>query len=178
MGLDQLENMPTSTVGPAVWDWMGDVEVSEEDEDKLAVMVRNPTRISAAVAEMLPSDDAVFASLRGTALEDVSEETRDTIDFLLDDFDLESELKAIPDADQDEELVLPEVSSAEGRRGAQQAGTHAHAHECAILCRHGVHLPQGVFCAAWSRRGGSCSAHSASCIPAAAVLLWFHRRRC
>lgn len=108
-GLDQLDSAPTTTVGPAVWDWMGDVDVTEEDDDRLMAMARNPARISAAVAEMLPSDEAVFASLRGTTLEDVSEETRDTIDFLLDDFDLESELKAIPEGDADEELVLPEV---------------------------------------------------------------------
>jgi hypothetical protein len=84
--------------GPAVWDWMNDLEVEEDDEELSALAGARAKSVSASVLEQLPSDEQVFADLRNANLQEIDTETRDAIEFLLDDFDIENEVKAVPDS--------------------------------------------------------------------------------
>ncbi len=107
-GLDQEVESTYKTVGPAVWDWMSDMV--DDDEDELAAYASASNKsIAANLMAALPTDEEVFADLRGANLQEIDPETRETIEFLLDDFDLETEVKAVPD-NVDEVLALPEFT--------------------------------------------------------------------
>ncbi|PNH06362.1 hypothetical protein TSOC_007264 [Tetrabaena socialis] len=109
-GLDREKKADTRVVGPAVWDWLKDVDQDDMDDEQLTLLAASTNRtMDADVAAALPTDEEVFADLRNANLQDVDAETRDTIDFLLDDFDIENELKAIPD-DGDDVFNVPETS--------------------------------------------------------------------
>ncbi|KAG2484074.1 hypothetical protein HYH03_017093 [Edaphochlamys debaryana] len=108
-GLDEEKETTTRIVGPAVWDWMVDVAV--DDDEDVGSVSGNPRAMAANVLAALPTDDEVFADLRNATptLQDVDAETRDTIEFLLDDFDIENEVKAVPD-NVEETFNLPEFA--------------------------------------------------------------------
>ncbi|GFR45888.1 hypothetical protein Agub_g7343 [Astrephomene gubernaculifera] len=96
-GLDQEVERTQKAVGPAVWDWMSDVQADDDDEEVNAVASKSVRSMSEAVLAALPTDEEVFYDLRNANIQDLDADTRDTIDFLLDDFDLENELKAVPE---------------------------------------------------------------------------------
>ncbi|GIL90789.1 hypothetical protein Vretifemale_18522, partial [Volvox reticuliferus] len=108
-GLDEeVEEGSYKPLGPAVWDWMTDVEVEDDDEEINAV-AGSSKAVADNVMAALPSDEQVFADLRSASLQDLDLETRDTIEFLLDDFDIENEVKVIPENIQ-EVFTVPEFT--------------------------------------------------------------------
>ncbi|EFJ49243.1 plastid/chloroplast ribosomal protein S5 [Volvox carteri f. nagariensis] len=108
-GLDEeVEESANKPLGPAVWDWMTDIEIEDDDEEVSAVAGSSKT-IAANVMAALPSDEQVFSDLRSASLQDLDLETRDTIEFLLDDFDIENEVKVIPD-NIEEVFAVPEFT--------------------------------------------------------------------
>ncbi|GLC45370.1 hypothetical protein PLESTB_000315200 [Pleodorina starrii] len=108
-GLDEeVEEGSYKPLGAAVWDWMSDIQAEDDDEEVSAVAASNKS-IAANVAAALPTDEQVFADLRSASLQDLDLETRETIEFLLDDFDIENEVKVIPE-DIQEVFDVPEFS--------------------------------------------------------------------
>jgi hypothetical protein len=108
-GLDKEEEGNYKAVGPAVWDWMSDIAAEDDDEEISAVASGGARSMAADVMAALPSDEEVFSDLRNANLQDVDVETRDTIEFLLEDFDIENEVKAIPD-NVEEVFSVPEFA--------------------------------------------------------------------
>ncbi|KAG2441818.1 hypothetical protein HXX76_003427 [Chlamydomonas incerta] len=108
-GLDKEEEGSYKAVGPAVWDWMSDIAAEDDDEEISAVAAGGARSMAADVMAALPSDEEVFSDLRNANLQDVDVETRDTIEFLLEDFDIENEVKAIPD-NVEEVFNVPEFA--------------------------------------------------------------------
>lgn len=98
-GMERTDrDLETKAVGPSVWDWMGDVAQEQEDDEEVSTLAAGSNRqIAAAVVAALPSDEQIFADLRTANLQDIDTDTKETIEFLLDDFDIDNELKAIPD---------------------------------------------------------------------------------
>ncbi|KXZ52532.1 hypothetical protein GPECTOR_9g576 [Gonium pectorale] len=109
-GLDQEVEGTYKAVGPAVWDWMSDVQADDDDEEVNSVAGSGTRSMTANVLAALPSDEEVFFDLRNANLQDIPQEEREMIDFLLDDFDIENEIKAVPES-ADELSDVPEFTA-------------------------------------------------------------------